>query len=101
MRAFFKDKDPNAIIAAIRVVIQGRRLGELTRLSLQGDRILASISKMGTSTLTFAITPRDNGTEVTLTEEKLALAHRPLRREVHDKFVRIVEQAGGELLDRR
>lgn len=100
MRAFFKDKDPQAIVAALTAAMSGRKLGQLTQLKLTPGAIVATVSKMGTSTLTFTTTPQDGGTLVILTEEKLALAHKPLRNEVKDKFTRLVEQAGGTVTQR-
>ena len=100
MKAFFAGKDLNAIKQAIEDAMKGRKLGDLTQMSVVGTRLEATISKMGTSKLVFASTARDGGTEVTLTEEKLALAHRPLRGEVKEKLARVVEQAGGTVLVR-
>jgi hypothetical protein len=98
MRAFFPGKDPQAIIDAIRGAMQGRKLGEVTQLELRGSSIVVCISKIGTSTLEFTTASRDNGTEVRLTHEKLALAHRPFRDEVRGKLSKVVQHAGGDVL---
>jgi hypothetical protein len=98
MKAFFAGKDLNAIRQAIEDAMKGRKLGQLTRMSVVGTRLEATISKMGTSTLVFSSLQRDGGTEVTLTEERLALTHRPLRGEVKEKLSHVVEQAGGTVL---
>ncbi|MBI5497284.1 MAG: hypothetical protein HY904_19880 [Deltaproteobacteria bacterium] len=95
MKAFFKDMDAASIVRALEAAMVGRRLGEITRITLENGRIRATLSKLGTSTLTFTAQARPDGTEVHLVEEKLALTHRPLRNEVKDKFVRLVEKAGG------
>lgn len=75
-------------------------MAELMRLTLGASTLEATITKLGTSTLTFTTLPKDGGTEVTLTTEKLALAHRPLRGEVKEKFMRLVEKAGGTVTQR-
>ena len=100
MKAFFKGMDLAAIKTALETAMKGRRLGELTRLDVTGNRLSATISKMGTSTLVFEGASRDGGTELSLTQEKLALTHRPLRGEVKDKLSRVVEQAGGTVTQR-
>ncbi len=100
MKAFFKDMDPQAIVAALTKAMAGRKLADLTRLAITPTAIVATVSKMGTSTLTFTTRAQDGGTEVSLTEEKLALTHRPLRSEVKDKFVKLVEKAGGVVTQR-
>ncbi|MEW5852479.1 MAG: hypothetical protein AB2A00_27070 [Myxococcota bacterium] len=98
MKAFFAGIKAKDIVDKVRGALQGRKLGEMSRLDVQGDRIVMTISKLGTSVLEFQTTERPDGTEVALVAEKLALAHRALRGEVKEKLAKVVEKAGGKVL---
>lgn len=98
LKAFFPNASLPAIATRIRETLRGRRLGEIMELETSSGELVVRISKVGTTVLRFSAVNRDGGTECTLTEEKLALAHRPFRDEVKQKLRKVVEQAGGQVL---
>jgi len=100
LKAFFANKTATNVVEDIRKAITGRKLGEITQLEEKAGNIVVTISKLGTSVLTFATKVRDGGVEIALTGEKLALAHRPIRGEVTNKLTKVVEQVGGNVLSR-
>jgi hypothetical protein len=94
-RASFPGKTPDAILRSIQDQLRGRKLGDLSTLTLRNNQLTVTISKLGTSTLTFLVQPRGADTDISLTQEKLALTHKPFRAEVETKVLRLVERAGG------
>ena len=53
--------------------------------------MVVTISKLGTSTLHFKCDKTDKGCHFALTKEKIAFAHRPLKGEVTDKIVKVID----------
>lgn len=100
MRAFFPSKTTSVVVDDIRKAIHGRKLGEITTLEEKAGNIVVTISKLGTTVLTFATKARDGGVEIALSNEKIALAHKALKGEVTDKLAKVVEQVGGNILSR-
>ena len=98
LRAFFPGATLQTIAGHIRNAVKGRKIGEIMSLEVRGTEMIVTIAKMGTSTLRFTSVARDGGTECSLVEEKLALAHRPFRDDVTNKLTRIVLQSGGQVL---
>lgn len=97
MRAKFPQKDPKEVLSAMQKVLSGRELGNLVSLSLSGQELVVTISKLGTSTITFGSAALGGGLEFTLKNEKIAFAHRPFKDEVMKKFEHLIEQAGGKV----
>ncbi len=91
----FPEKDLAAIIEKIKNALGGRELGKMVSFDHVGNQMVVTISKFGTSTLTFSTKPASTGTHLILDKEKIALAHRPLKSEVTDKIVKVIQQAGG------
>ena len=58
----------------------------------------STISKLGTSILSFAEKATAGGLEYTLASEKIAFAHKAFKGEVTEKILKIVEKAGGKVM---
>lgn len=91
----FPEKDLSVIIDKIKKALGGRELGKMVSFDHVGSEMIVTISKFGTSTLTFSTKPTADGSHLTLDKEKIALAHRALKGEVTDKIVKVIQQAGG------
>ncbi len=95
MQVNFPEKNLGAIIDKIKNALGGRELGKMVSFDQQGDEMVVTISKFGTSTLHFACKETPNGSQLTLGKEKIAMTHKPLKNEVTDKIVKVIQQAGG------
>lgn len=92
-------KQSNAdVIASLQKVLSGRAIGDMISLEDKGASMLMKISKLGTSTLTFSRSEAGDKVIYTLSEEKIAFAHRAFKDEVKDKLTSVVEKAGGQML---
>lgn len=97
MEVQFAEKDLALIINKLKEVMGDRELSKMVSFDKQADGLLVTISKLGTSTLQFDLKPSSQGTHLTLAKEKIALAHRPLKNEVTNKIIKVIEQAGGKV----
>ncbi len=91
----FPEKDLGVILDNIKKALGGRELGKMVSFAQVGSEMIVTISKFGTSTLTFTSKPVAEGSLLTLEKEKIALAHRALKSEVTEKIVKVIQQAGG------
>ena len=97
MEVQFPEKDLNVIIGKLKEVMGDRELSKMVNFEKQSEGLLVTISKLGTSTLHFDCKQTPQGCHLTLSKEKIALAHRPLKNEVTNKIIKVIEQAGGKV----
>ncbi len=95
MEVSFPEKNLGAIVDKIKTALGGRELGKMVSFDHSGSEMVVTISKFGTSTLHFDCKETSNGCHLTLGKEKIALAHKPLKGEVTDKIIKVIQQAGG------
>jgi hypothetical protein len=91
----FPEKDLGVIIEKIKTALGGRELGKMVSFDQKGNEMIVTISKFGTSTLTFAKKASADGCHLKLENEKIAFAHKALKGEVTEKIVKVIQQAGG------
>ena len=99
MNILFQEKDPSKIIAEIKKVMGTRQLAQMVDFTLVDGDLLVTISKLGKSTLSFKRQETTNGCQFKLEKEKIALAHKPLKNDVKGKILKVIERAGGEILE--
>lgn len=95
MNIFFPKTDTQAIVTSIHEAMGDRQLAKIVSIDLEDDDLVVTISKVGTSTLTFGKKSATGGTQFVLKKEKIALAHRAFKDEVKQKIFQVIEQAGG------
>ncbi len=98
MKIRFSEKDPKKIITKIKETMGDRKLGQMVDFIQEGNDVVVTISKMGTSKLTFAHKTAGEGSELTLASEKIALAHKAFKDEVKEKIIAVIQKAGGTVV---
>ncbi len=98
MKVNFAEKNRDKILASIKDAMAGRKLADMVDITLTKGKLEVIISKLGTSTLTFAENENDKGLEYNLTSEKIAFTHKAFKDEVKDKIVKVIEKAGGTVV---
>ncbi len=93
----FNENDLDVIIAKIKDELKDRDMGKILNFTHSDSDLRITIKKLGTSTLDFSVCEDDGGLLVELTKEKLALSHRPLKKELVQKLEKIVEKIGGSM----
>ncbi len=97
MEVTFPEKNLGTIVEKIKTALGGRELGKMVSFDQNGQEMVVTISKFGTSTLTFNCASTADGCKLTLGKEKIALAHKPLKNEVTEKIIKVIQQAGGNV----
>ena len=95
MQIQFPDTDPQVIVEKLENAMTGRQLSKMVSFNMAGGEMVVTISKLGTSSLYFTCDKSATGCHFALIKEKIALAHRPLKSEVTEKIVKVIEKAGG------
>jgi hypothetical protein len=98
MNIFFAKTNPADVVAEINAVLNGRKLGDLVTLEHAGDEITVVIAKAGTSKISFKAEKKPEGITLKKSGEKIALTHRLFKDDVTQKFLQVVEKAGGKIL---
>jgi hypothetical protein len=95
MKISFPKQEPKKIVSAIKKALGDRSLAEMVDFAVDKSSMVITISKMGTSTLTF--TKEEDGDRLlfTMSGEKIAFTHRAFKGEVTDALLKIVKKAGG------
>src|SRR5688500_18092511 len=97
MKVLFEEKDRTKILAAIKHSMGDRKLSEMVNFSLGNGTLEVTISKLGTSTLTFKEKVVDKGIEYALATEKIAFTHKAFKDDVTNKIISVIKNAGGQV----
>jgi hypothetical protein len=100
MKFFFNDKDPKSVNDKILDAIGGRELGKIVQFEVGKNDLVVTISKMGTSTLTFNHSEKNGGRQFELANEKIAFTHRAFKQDVIDKLCQVIEKCGGKVVEK-
>lgn len=99
MKVQFAKQSTQTIITGLRQAMDGRALGDMVSIDEERGGLLVKISKLGTSSLQFDRSENGEFAVFTLSEEKIAFAHRAFKDEVKSKLVHIIEKSGGKVLE--
>ncbi len=100
MKIIFSETDPQKVVQNIKDALGSRELAKMVDFALQGKDLIVTISKFGTSTLTFSNqAAKSGGLQYELTGEKIAFAHKALKGEVTNKLLKVIESAGGKIAE--
>lgn len=99
MKVQFSKQPNQTIIAALRKTMDGRALGDMVTVDEERGGLCVKISKLGTSSLQFDRTDDGDFAVFTLSEEKIAFAHRAFKDDVKSKLVHVIEKSGGKILE--
>jgi hypothetical protein len=98
MKVLFQETDRSKVLADIKSALGDRKLSEMVSFAMTTGNLEVTISKFGTSTLQFSEKPVANGLEYSLANEKIAFAHKAFKDEVTQKILRVIEKAGGKVV---
>ena len=98
MKFRFPKQDGKSIVKLIETALGGRSLAELVKFESSPTNLVVTISKLGTSTLTFGRSEVGQEVEYVLKEEKIAFTHKAFKEDVTQKLLNIIEKAGGKLV---
>lgn len=99
MKVQFTKQSNQTIISGLRQAMDGRAISDMVSIDEERGGLQVKISKLGTSTLQFDRSENGEFAVFTLTEEKIAFAHRAFKDDVKSKLVHIIEKSGGKVLE--
>lgn len=85
---------PEEFITKITDALAGRELGKIASMTLAGENVLVTFSKLGKSEVTFALKKESNQFTCNHLSEKIALTHRALRGDIEGKLAKVLESVG-------
>ena len=89
--------EPANFIKKVVDALSGRELGKIANMSLAENEIMLSFSKLGKSEIIYSVTKVENGFTCNQKSEKIALIHRPMRKEMEEKFAKVLEDVGAKI----
>ena len=101
MKIKFNSSNPQEILNLINSQLCSRKLGNILSISMDKNTLNIVISKLGTSKLQFDINhcKADKSTEICLKNKKIAITHKTLEKEILRKFLDIIKNCGGEVIE--
>ena len=97
MKISFPKQESKKIVAAIKKAMGDRALSEMVEFTINKTHMIITISKLGTSTLTFTKEDEEERVLFVMTGEKIAFTHKAFKNEVTETLVKIVKKAGGTI----
>lgn len=98
MKFQFPEMPLDDILKSIQSVMSGRQLADMVSFNHSANKITVTISKLGTTVLTFVSKKVGNTIEMSLDSEKIAFTHRAFYNDVKEKLIKIIEKSGGKVL---
>lgn len=85
-------------VDALKGYIKREKLSDIVAVKDEPSELIIKISKLGTSTLTFAVTEKDGTTEFLLIKENIAFSHKAYKSKIIKYVTDMVEQEGGSVV---
>ena len=99
MKFEFDDQPIDSIIEKITTLLSGRKLGEMVKVSQNGETLDVVINKMGKSVLSFDSSCENGKRCFELKKEKIAMTHKAFKKDVTDKIKAVIVKSGGKIND--
>lgn len=88
----------NEFVQKVSNSLSGKKLGEIASISLMGDDVIITFSKLGKSEVIFSLTKNNDGFVCSHKNEKIAFAHKAFRSEIEDKFSKVLTLNGAQVV---
>ena len=89
-----QNSNSQEFIAKVTNALSGRDLGKIASMSVSGENMLISFSKLGKSEVVFAIVQEGASFTCTHKSEKIAFTHKALRNDIEAKLAKVLESVG-------
>jgi len=99
MKFSLPESNPSDVENKVLDALGGRELGKIVDFNFTDDTLTVTISKLGTSKLSFDQIKQDNSLVYTLKSEKIAFSHKAFKGEVMSKLLKVIEGIGGTVLE--
>ena len=76
-----------------------RELGKIASVSLNGENVIITFSKLGKSEVVYTLKNLPEGFECIHKSEKISLTHKAFRSDIESKLSKVLESNGAKVLD--
>jgi hypothetical protein len=77
--------------------LMGRELGKIASLSLSGENLIITFSKLGRSEVIFSLNKNENGFQCIHKSEKISFTHKAFRSDIEGKLSKVLELNGAKV----
>ena len=84
-------------VGKVKAAVEGREIGKIVSFRTTPSEITVVFSKLGTTEISYAVTPQGAGFTALLKNEKVAFAHRPFRADIEEKLAGVMRKMGATI----
>jgi len=93
------DVSSQQFIDKVMQALAGRDLGKIATMSISGENMLMTFSKLGKSEVVFGITKEGAGFSCAHKSEKIAFTHKALRDGIESKLAQVLKSVGATVAE--
>jgi hypothetical protein len=87
----------NDFVKKVTNSLSERELGKIASLSLSGEDVIITFSKLGKSEVIFSLNNDESGFKCIHKSEKISFAHKAFRSDIEEKLSKVLELNGAEV----
>jgi hypothetical protein len=87
----------NDFIQKVTDSLSGRELGKIASVTLSGENVIITFSKLGKSEVIFNLNKETNGFKCTHLSEKISFTHKAFRSDIEGKLSKVLELNGAKV----
>lgn len=88
---------PGAFVEKVRSAVADQDLDQMVRVTLRGDELVVSISRLGRSELRYRLTPERDGFRADLVAQRAAPLHTLYRQAFEETLAGLLDRVGATL----
>ena len=87
----------NEFIKKVTESLSQRELGKIASVSLNGENVIITFSKLGKSEVIYSLKNLSEGFQCIYKSEKISLTHKVFRSDIESKLTKVLESNGAKV----
>ncbi len=87
----------NDFITKVTKALSERELGKIANVSLNGENVIITFSKLGKSEVIYSLKNSTEGFQCIHKSEKISLTHKAFRSDIESKLAKVLEANGAQV----
>ena len=87
----------NEFVKKVADSLTGRELGKIASVTLDGETVVITFSKLGKSEVIYSLNNDTSGFKCVHKSEKISFAHKAFRSDIEDKLSKVLELNGAKV----
>lgn len=92
-----QSESANDFVKKVTNSLSGRELGKIASVSLSGENVVITFSKLGKSEVIFSLNKNENGFQCIHKSEKISFTHKAFRSDIEGKLSKVLELNGAKV----